>query len=244
MHVHGPGKQQCQAQSLNSSTTLSDHKNAENCEKICDGIESHGVPVPTAVVYNEVLCRLVEQLVLFLQDRMFLTKGADAGCSPHALVEVGVHGATNCATNSVQLVVNVKVGFTDVVDGIEEEWQEDKDFCSGELEHRGEDNDKVCTDFDHSPQSTIHVLKDVNISVENLQDLANWSHIKEEVNRSIQDLLESLSSNLLSDFMVAFVNYVVLSHVKYNPANCHPVKCSHETCVAFIMHIDQSKLLT
>ena len=157
MHVHGPGEQQCQAQSLNSPSTLSDHKNAENGEDICDGIESHGVPVPTAVVCNEVLCGLVEQLVLFLQDRMFLTKGADAGCSPHTLVEVGVHGASDCATNSVQLVVNVKVGLADVVDGIEEERQEEKDFCSGELEHRCEDNDKVRTDFDHSPQSTIHV---------------------------------------------------------------------------------------
>ena len=114
----------------------------------------------------------------------------------------------------MELVINSEVGLADVINGIEEERQEDKDLSSGELEHRSEDNDEVCADLDHSPQCAIHVLKDVNVSVENLQDLSNWSHIKEKINWGVQDFLESMTTNLFANLMVATINNVVLDHVK------------------------------
>ena len=68
MHVHCPGEEQCQTKSLDGLTILGDHQNAEDGEQIGDGIESHSIPVPAAVMSDEVLSGLVEELVLSLQD--------------------------------------------------------------------------------------------------------------------------------------------------------------------------------
>ena len=114
----------------------------------------------------------------------------------------------------MELVVNVEVWHADVINGIEEAWKEDEDFQSGELKHRSEHNDKVCTDFNHSPKSTVHVFKNVDVSVENLQDFANWCHIKEKINGCIQDFLECMPANFLANFLVATVNNVIFDHVK------------------------------
>lgn len=137
----------------------------------------------------------------------------------------------------------MEVRLADIVDGIEEERQEDENLKSCELEHRSEHDDEVSADLNHSPHCAIHVFKDVNVTIENLQDLADRCHIKEEIYGCIQDSLESLAANLLTDFMVATVNNVVLDHVEENSADSHQVKCSYEATISFIIYVNCGELM-
>ena len=88
VHVVGPRVEEGQAQSLDSASVLGNDEDAENSEHVGDGVEASGVPVPAAVVGDEVDGSLVEEMMLLLENSILLAIGSDDRGASHGLMEV------------------------------------------------------------------------------------------------------------------------------------------------------------
>jgi len=89
-HIGGPSEEEHERDGFCSCSCLGNQEDGKNVEQLRAVKEAKVVPAPAAVMCNEMIGCLVEELVLPFHDAFFLTKGSDHTCSSHTLVEIRV----------------------------------------------------------------------------------------------------------------------------------------------------------
>ena len=119
--MEGPVEVQCASEEnreedvVGSSLHSDDDGQASKEDELGCVVDSQVEPYPAAVVGDEVECCLIIEAPLFVLVGAGLVEGTDDAISTKGLVHVGLHGAVEGVTDSVELVVDVEVWLHNVV---------------------------------------------------------------------------------------------------------------------------------
>ena len=94
------------------------------------------IPIPAAVVSDKVCCRLVQHLVLLVNDLLLLLEGTNDRFTAHALMEVAVDWRPESCADLVKLIICIGVRLGDLLTQIDHHAEHgDKDMPISNGEH-------------------------------------------------------------------------------------------------------------
>ena len=134
---------------------------------------------------NEVDSGLISEISILGCIVILVSKCTDDTVSSKSLIHKGVHWSMECVANSVKLIVNTQVWFYDEVEKDHKAYKEKNDPVA-EIDQDEEDTEKSKSIIEDSIETMEDSsVKYMNVIREHLEQLANWSNIKEKIYWSI-----------------------------------------------------------